>query len=66
MGIIDKKLTFVNNFNANGISKAKFKILLIIKANIILINSQPRNRLKNKFLLIKKPLLINKFSIVNV
>ena len=66
IGIIDKKLTFVNNFNANGISKAKFKILLIIKANIILINSQPRNRLKNKFLLIKKPLLINKFSIVDV
>ena len=64
--MIDKKLAFVKKFNAKGISKAKFKKLLIMKANIILINSQPRNRLKIKFLLIKKSLLINKFSIVNV
>ena len=64
--MIDKKLAFVKKVNAKGISNAKFKILLIMKANIISINSQPRNLLKIKFLLIKKSLLINKFSIVNI
>ena len=57
---------YVDEEKLGGISKAKFKILLIMNATSVVTKNQPKKRLIKKFLLIKILLLTNKVSMIKM